>query len=133
MKFAYSLTAGSSFSENGVAVKGYLIGILLLIIIFYFALWFLKNYRKGLFGKQGSRLKVLERLMLSRDTAVCIVKVNERYLLLSVSNTAVTLIKELDKEEFDSIQSGNTDNKEADFKPSFTQCLKDKLMNGGKK
>lgn len=131
MKYAYSLAATDKFSENSHVIKAYLIGILLLIIVFYFVLWFLKTYRKGNFLKHGNRFKLIDRLILSRETSVCIVKVNKEYLLLSVSATAVRLIKELDKEDFDSIQLDNENN--VDFKQGFSKCLKDKLMNGGKK
>lgn len=131
MKCAYSLAGTEKFSENSNVIKAYLIGILLLIIVFYFLLWFLKVYKKGGFLKHGNRLKIVERLSLSRETSVCIVKVNKEYLLLSVSATAVRLIKELDKEDFDSIQLENENN--ADFKHGFSKCLKDKLINGGKK
>lgn len=133
MKLAYSLTASEDFSKNSGIVKGYLVAILLLIIFFYFILWFIKAYRRGGFLKGGNRLKVIDRLMLSKDSSICIVQVNEKYLLLSVSATAVHLIKELDKEDFDSIQLENNEEKNADFKQNFIQCLKDKLMNGGKK
>lgn len=133
MKLAYSLKVSGDFSANSNTVKAYLIVLFLLIIFFYFILWFLKAYKRGGFLKGGNRLKIVERLMLSKDTAVCIVQVNNKYLLLSVSTTAVQLIQELDKEDFNSIPPENEEKNHADFKQNFVQCLKNKLMNGGKK
>lgn len=133
MKLAYSLSSAKDFSENSGVIKGYLIGILLLIIAFYFILWFLRVYRKGGPLKRGGRLKVIDRLMLGRDTSVCIVQVNGKYLLLSVSATAVSLIKELDKEDFDSVSLEDTEKDNTDHKNGFSQYFKNKLMNGGKK
>lgn len=133
MTWAYSLTGTVARTDRAAVIKAYLIGILLLIIIFYLAVWFLKSYRNGVLYKRIGRLKLLDSLMLSRDSALLLVKVNDRYLLLSSTASSVSLITELDSKDFDSSDITDSEINNSGLNRSFSQYLKEKLMNGGKK
>ncbi|MCM1992659.1 flagellar biosynthetic protein FliO [Oceanirhabdus seepicola] len=65
-----------------------------------------------IFGKgdivKGNKMKVIERLQLSKDNALLIVLVEDRYYLMASSQGKIEILEELDKNTFSKNDSLNT-------------------------
>lgn len=131
MIWACNLITAITSDDKSSAVKAYLIGIVFLFIIFYLIYIFLKTYRKGSFLRKSGHMKLIDSLMLTRESAVYIVKVCDKYLMLGASGKEVSLLMELDSKQFDELEREVSD--KTNKKGSFSQCLLDKLRNRGEK
>ncbi len=105
--------------------------VLVLIIVLAAAVY---TIRFGLvrlqpdFARAGSLLKTIERLPLSQRNWLCLVQVGDRYLLLGVSATGITLVAELGTGEISSLLAQEAPR---DFK-SVLRGLKSRYNPGGK-
>ncbi|MCL2086333.1 MAG: flagellar biosynthetic protein FliO [Oscillospiraceae bacterium] len=100
-----------------------LCGILGLIFFMFF---FLKKLQKGgnrLF--QGNRLKVIDRIVVGRDTAIVVLSVCEKLMLISISPTKVEKLSELSMSEEEYLSIEQTQEKKT-F--TFSEVL-GKLLN----
>ena len=82
-----------------------LLAVILLVLAgaWFFTRWAGQNFGgSGLLIRSGSRLRVLDRVMLGRDQALLVVKAGQRYLLLGSTPAGVTLLAELTQEEGES-------------------------------
>ena len=71
----------------------YIIAFIAVLFGTYFCCRFLASMQTGM---QKSRyLSILDRAILSKDNSLQIVKVGERYLLLGITNNAVSVLLEL--------------------------------------
>ena len=72
-------------------------------------------------------MKIIDVLAMAQDKSIIILKTNEKYYLLSVSNTEIKLIKELDDFKENEIP---VENKFGNFKHSeFNRVLKGFIEN----
>jgi len=76
--------------------------IVLSLLVVFGILWGLaKLARRPLAGRGGGLLRVLARQQLTRGSAVAVVKVADRALVLGVTDAGVTLLADADLEMFD--------------------------------
>ena len=82
-----------------------LVCVVAIILLAYLFTKYIAGRGGGRLGLSGSsdRFRVLARLSLGREQSVALVKAGERYLLLGVVPSGVTLLKELTQEEADAI------------------------------
>lgn len=119
MMLLYNLTAGSDWKF----LKSYILGILLVLVVFYLVMLFLKTYKKGMLFKRGGHLKIIEALPLSKDNILYIVKVNGEYLLISSSAKNINILKSLEQNEFEDLE-GSNEIENISFKGNFKDNLK---------
>ena len=80
-----------------------LLGIILVLLLvmggcYLFTRWAAAGLG-GSLGRGSARMQVVERLPLSRDQALLVVRLGERYLLLGSSAAGIALLAELTEEE----------------------------------
>lgn len=89
---------------------GQILCSLLKLIIFFpiviaLILWLGKLAEKyGRFSGGNSSMKVVERMALSKDNAIFIVKIGEKYYLVTSTPGKVEIVRELDETESDKIK-----------------------------
>jgi len=71
------------------------------LLAYYGTKWLVAKRGAGFSGKKTSNLQVIERVSLSAQSMLQLVKAGEKYLVISVTRDKVELLAELDK---DSIQ-----------------------------
>ena len=99
-----------------------LVCVLVIVVLAYL---FTKHVagRGGMLGLSGGneRFKVLARLPLGRDQSVALVQAGERYLLLGVAPSGLSLVAELTKEEAEAMCAPPADQPAP---PSFSEALR---------
>lgn len=101
--------------------------LLCVVVIIVLAYLFTKYVagRKGLVGFGGpggtGRFKALARLSLGREQSAVLIQAGERYLLLGVAPSGVTLLAELTQEEARTLYVGPSDQPPP---PSFGEALR---------
>jgi len=104
-----------------------LIGMLAVVVAILFAAHFVTKWialrgAPHMTAVRGDeRLRVLGRITLGRDGQAVVLQMGERCLLLGVTPTSITLIRELDEEETVRWTSGET--QETIAPPSFLEAL----------
>ena len=88
--------------------------------------WLFTRYvagRGGIIGASGGseRFRVLARLSLGREQSTVLVKAGEKYLLLGVTPSGITLLKELTPEEAEAVYALPPDQPPP---PSFGEALR---------
>ena len=88
--------------------------------------WLFTRYmagRGGVIGASGGseRFRVLARLSLGREQSAVLVKAGEKYLLLGVTASEITLLKELTPEEAEAVYALPPDQP---LPPSFGEALR---------
>jgi flagellar protein FliO/FliZ len=93
--------------------------------LLYGALWLVKRYTMPFSGKQRQSVKinVLSTQAIMPKKYLSVVKIQDKILLLGVSDHSVNLIKELDGIEFDAEKEGENPL----IKNNFTDILKKNL------
>lgn len=114
----YSLADNSDIG----LLKSYILGILLVLAIFYLIILFLKTYKKGILFKRGGHLRVIETLPLSKDNILYIIKVNDKYFLIGSSAGNIIILKELEHDEFEDLQTSDA-TRSISFKDNFNKIL----------
>lgn len=127
MMLLYSLTGNSDWG----LIKSYLLGILLILAIFYIVILFLKTYKKGILFKRGGHLKVIETLPLSKDNILYIIKINDEYLLIGSSAKNINILKSLEQSEFEDLEVSN-ETRDLSFKDGFKKFLRQNYDRGDK-
>lgn len=75
-------------------------------------------------GKSGGRyIRLLDRVPLGQDKAVALVQAGEKYLLLGVAASRITVLAQLSEEEVKALDIGNAGG--GDFK-SIMEMIKDR-------
>lgn len=86
---------------------GMLLAVVAVLCLAYFATRFLAGRGAGgalgRFAGRSQNLQVLERIALGREQYLTAVRAGERYFLLGVTPSSVTLLRELDAEEADAL------------------------------
>lgn len=75
----------------------YILAFIAVLFASYYCCRLMASLQRGLSGSKY--MKIEDRLILSRDKSLLVVKVGERYLLIGVTNDNTTLVCELDAED----------------------------------
>ena len=115
--------------DNTVSNVFTILGTLaLIILIFVGAYWFTKLVGRHYGGRtagQTSSMKVLERMVLGADSSLVIVRVKDKVLLLGIKQQRVTLLQELDAEQYpDEGPAATANGKGAQFTEIFKNSLR---------
>ena len=99
-----------------------LVCVLAIVVLAYFFTRYVAG-RGGAIGVSGGseRFKVLARLPLGREQSAVLVKAGETYLLLGVTASEVTVLKELTSEEAEAVYALPPDQPAP---PSFGEALR---------
>jgi flagellar protein FliO/FliZ len=97
--------------------------VLVIIVLAYLFTKYVAGRGIGKLGLSGGsdRFKVLSRLSLGRDQSVALVKAGEKYLLLGVAPSGVSLLKEMTREEAEALYAPSSDQPAP---PSFGEALR---------
>ena len=100
-----------------------LICVVVVIVLAYLFTRFLAGRGGGMGGLSGGGegFKVLRRLPLGRDQSAALVKAGERYFLLGVAPSGITLLAELTQQEAEAMAPPAPDNAAP---PSFGEALR---------
>lgn len=112
---------GGSFWELLIA--------LVVVVIFFFLAWFVTRLvaTNGSMTGKGKHIIVLEKLPLTRDSFLMIVRVFDRVLLVGVTPQGMTTLKELDSAEVDFTEG---EIKKQDFASVFGNMLNTAFPDG---
>ena len=99
-----------------------LICVLVIVVLAYLFTKYVAG-RSGMMGASGcsERFKVLSRLSLGREQSAVLVKAGEKYLLLGVTASQITVLKELTPEEAEAVYALPPDQPAP---PSFGEALR---------
>ena len=102
-----------------------LVCVLVIIVLAYLFTRYVAG-RGGTLGVPGGseRFRVLARLPLGREQSAVLVKAGEKYLLLGVAASEITLLKELTQEEAEAVYALPPDQPAP---PSFGEALRSVL------
>ena len=103
-----------------------LIWLLVCVLAIVVLAWLFTRYvagRGGTIGMPGGseRFRVLARLPLGREQSAVLVKAGEKYLLLGVTASGITVLKELTQEEAEAVYALPPDQPAP---PSFGEALR---------
>ncbi|MCP4724345.1 MAG: flagellar biosynthetic protein FliO [bacterium] len=109
-KLPFSFPVAGSGSLNILGLLGKTIGYLALIIILIIGLvYFLKKfvYNKNEKGVKGTAVKVLSSTFVSQKKSVLLIEAVGRVLLVSVTDSNMALLTEINKDEYDTYLENN--------------------------
>ena len=114
---------------DGLSSLFSLIWLLVCVLVVAVLAWLATRYvagRGGMIGASGGseRFKVLSRLPLGREQSAVLVKAGEKYLLLGVTPSEISLLKELTAEEAEAVYALPPDQPAP---PSFGEALRSVL------
>lgn len=104
----------------------YLIGIVLLFIVFFYVVYLTTYFVSKLNKKMqsGKNIKVIERVTITRDKFLMIVEIDDKYYFLSATDHSIELIDTLENLK---IEENNSENN------TFNKILSDKIISKIKK
>lgn len=84
-----------------MGLLGMLATVVLVLVLAWLCTRWLAGMRLGVGPRQGGerRMQVVDRLSLGKDVGLILVRLGERYVLLGVSPSGVTQLRELTEEE----------------------------------
>lgn len=91
-----------------------IVKVIAYLCVCVFVIWLAYRVSKGLSGRVGGGtystkyMRHIDRMALSRDSAINIVQVGERYMLIGVSGGRVEMLCELKSEDLHELQSSDT-------------------------
>ena len=111
---------------DGLSSLFSLIWMLVCVLVIIVLAWLFTKYvagRGGAWGVSGGseRFRVLSRLSLGREQSAVLVKAGEKYLLLGVTASQITVLKELTQEEAGEVYALPPDQPAP---PSFGEALR---------
>ena len=114
---------------DGLSSLFSLIWLLVCVLVVVVLAWLFTRYvagRGGMIGVSGGseRFKVLSRLPLGREQSAVLVKAGEKYLLLGVTPSEISLLRELTAEEAEAVYALPPDQPAP---PSFGEALRSVL------
>ena len=100
-----------------------LVCVLVIIVLAYLFTRYVAGRSSGALGISGGngRFKVLARLSLGREQSVALVRAGERYLLLGIAPSGVSLVAELTREEAEALYAPPAGQPAP---PSFSEALR---------
>ncbi len=122
-KYPISLTEGTTALDNILALMWLLVCVIVIAALAYLFTKHVAGRGGGMLGMSGGneRFKVLARLSLGRDQGVALVQAGERYLLLGVTPSGISLVAELTREEAQALYAPPPDQPAP---PSFSEALR---------
>ena len=111
---------------DGLSSLFSLIWLLVCVLVVVVLAWLVTRYVAGRGGTIGmsngsERFRVLSRLPLGREQSAVLVKAGEKYLLLGVTPSGISLLKELTPEEAEAVYALPPDQPSP---PSFGEALR---------
>ncbi len=121
--FSLALSQNTTALDNILSLMGLLICVLVVIVLAYLFTKYVAGRNGSFLGVGGGndRFKVLIRLSLGRDQSLVLVQAGERYLLLGVAPSGVSLVAELTQEESQALYAPPSDQPAP---PSFGEALR---------
>ncbi len=122
-KFSLSLTQGVNALDSILTLMWMLVCVLVIVVLAYLFTKYVAG-RGGSFLGTGSGtdpFKVLARLPLGRDQSLTLVQAGERYLLVGVAPSGISLVAELTREEAQALYARPADQPAP---PSFGEALR---------
>ena len=118
-----SLTQGASGLDSVLTLMWLLVCVLVIVVMAYLFTKYVAGRGSGMLGMSGGneRFKVLARLSLGREQSVALVRAGDRYLLLGVAPSGVSLVTELTKEEAEALYAPPAGQPAP---PSFSEALR---------
>ena len=115
--------SGSDALSSLLSLVWLLICVVAIIVLAYLFTKYVAGRSGGMMGISGGtdRFKVLERLPVGREQSVALVQAGERYFLLGVAPSGVSLIAELTVEEAQALHPPRPDQP---VPPSFGEALR---------
>ena len=106
--------------EGFFTVAGTLILVVGILVLCYFTTRKLGRMQPG---GGGRYIRLLERIVIGQDKTIALVQAGDKYLLLGVASSQITVLMELNKEQLTELEvsQGQT----ADFK-SILEMIKDR-------
>lgn len=101
-----------------------ILATLLVVIFIFFLAWYIPHViaRKGTFNAKGRNICIIEKIPVSKDSYIMLLRAFDKYVLVGVTPGGMTTIKELDDDEY------SPDDSKADSL-SFAQILKTAVSN----
>ena len=121
--FSLSLSEKPAALDSILSLMWLLICVLVIIVLAYLFTKYVVGQRAGSWGTGGGngQFKVLTRLSLGREQSLALVQAGERYLLLGVTPSGVSLVAELSREEAQALCAPPSDQPAP---PSFGEALR---------
>ena len=109
--------------DNILSLVWLLVCVLVIIVLAYLFTRYIAGRGGGVMGLSGGteQFKVLCRLSLGREQSAALVRAGERYLLLGVTASQVSLLAELTEEEAQALCPTRPDQPAP---PSFSEALR---------
>ncbi len=122
--FSLSLTLGATALDNILSLLWLLICVVAIIVLAYLFTKYVAGRGGGYLSPGGGtdQFKVLARLPLGREQSLALVQAGERYLLLGVAASGVSLVAELTQEEAQALY--RRPNSDQPAPPSFGEALR---------
>ena len=113
----------ASIGDNLLSLVWLLVCVVAIIVLAYLFTKYVAGRGGRCLGAGGGtdQFKVLCRLSLGRDQAAVLVRAGERYLLLGVAPSGITMLTELSREEAEALYTRPTDQQ---LPPSFGEALR---------
>ena len=114
---------GGGILDSVLTLVWTLVCVIVIIVLAYLFTKYIAGRGIGPMGLSGSsdRFKVLARLSLGREQSVALVKAGEKYLLLGVAPSGISLLMELTQEEAEALYAPPPDQPTP---PSFSEALR---------
>lgn len=105
-----------------------LLTLVIVVVFFYLAYIVTKVIAGGNFlGIKGKNIRVLEKLPLSRDSSILLLKAVDKVLVVGVTSSGMTTLRELDP---DQVEIEEQPAAGQDFTTIFKTALRDSIPNG---
>ena len=122
--FSLSLTQSTSMLDSILLLMWLVVCVVVVIVLAYLFTKYVAG-RSGSFLSAGSgngQLKVLARLSLGREQSLTLVQAGERYLLVGVAPSGISLVAELTQEQAQTLYVRPASDQPAP--PSFGEALR---------
>jgi flagellar biosynthetic protein FliO len=116
----------SSYAPSmfGIVVK-LIISMVIIIGLIYFSTYFLKKLNsRGSGGSVGDAIKVLGRTFISPKQCLYLVKIGEKYAILGATDSNISMITEMSKDDAEKFDKQGTKGKDANQPARFSDFLK---------
>lgn len=113
--------------ENVFSLVGMLVAVAVVLLLAYGFTRFIAGRTFGGMARTGGHMRILDQLLLSKDHKIALVQVGERWLLVGVAPSGITLLAELSEEERTLWLSGAQGETTPSFGEAFSKALRDRL------
>lgn len=114
--------------EDIFSLVGMLVSVVLILFLAYAFTKYIAGRTFGGAARAGGHMRILDQLLLSKDHKIALVQAGERWLLVGVAPSGITLLAELSEEERVLWQSEHPDHgTPPSFGEAFSKALRDRL------